>query len=100
MSIDAKIVEHIANLAHLELDEAHMKRLPDELSRILHLFDRLDAVDTTHVAPLSNPLDLTQPMRPDQVTETLTPADRDQFQQLAPQTEAGFYVVPKVVESE
>jgi aspartyl-tRNA(Asn)/glutamyl-tRNA(Gln) amidotransferase subunit C len=55
----------------------------------------LNAVDTTGVEPLAHPLEATQRLRPDVVTET---DNRASFQQLAPQTEAGLYLVPKVIE--
>jgi aspartyl-tRNA(Asn)/glutamyl-tRNA(Gln) amidotransferase subunit C len=52
-------------------------------------------VDTTGVEPLAHPLEATQRLRPDIVTET---DNRENFQQVAPQTEAGLYLVPKVIE--
>ncbi len=47
------------------------------------------------IKPLAHPLEATQRLRPDTVTET---NDRENFQQVAPQTENGLYLVPKVLE--
>ncbi|MEE3214369.1 MAG: Asp-tRNA(Asn)/Glu-tRNA(Gln) amidotransferase subunit GatC, partial [Pseudomonadota bacterium] len=63
--------------------------------RILEMVDQLQAVDTEGVAPLAHPLDATQRLRADEVTET---DQRDDFQRCAPQVENGLYLVPRVVE--
>jgi aspartyl-tRNA(Asn)/glutamyl-tRNA(Gln) amidotransferase subunit C len=65
------------------------------ITEILAMVDQLQAVDTGDVAPLSNPLDATQRLRPDQVTETNR---RDAFQAVAPAVEDGLYLVPKVID--
>jgi aspartyl-tRNA(Asn)/glutamyl-tRNA(Gln) amidotransferase subunit C len=57
--------------------------------------DRLQAVDTIGVAPMSHPLDLPQRLREDAVTE---PDQRDVLLALAPAAENGLYLVPKVIE--
>ena len=65
------------------------------LSNILDLVDQLSAVDTSSVEPMAHPLDAVQRLRADVVTEE---NNRDHFQQIAPQTENGYYLVPRVVE--
>jgi aspartyl-tRNA(Asn)/glutamyl-tRNA(Gln) amidotransferase subunit C len=57
--------------------------------------DRLQAVDTIGVAPMSHPLDLPQRLREDIVTES---DQRDALLALAPAAENGLYLVPKVIE--
>ena len=57
--------------------------------------DQLQSLDTEGVAPLSHPLDATQRLRADEVTET---NQRDTFQRCAPAVENGLYLVPRVVE--
>jgi aspartyl-tRNA(Asn)/glutamyl-tRNA(Gln) amidotransferase subunit C len=52
-------------------------------------------VDTKGISPMSNPLDATQIMRPDTVTES---NQRELFQKAAPSVERGFFLVPRVVE--
>jgi aspartyl-tRNA(Asn)/glutamyl-tRNA(Gln) amidotransferase subunit C len=65
------------------------------LSAILAFVEQLNAVDTSGVTPLAHPLEATQRLRPDVVSE---PNDRDNFQSVAPQTEDGLYLVPQVIE--
>ena len=55
----------------------------------------MNQVDSSGVVPLSNPLDATQRLRDDEVTEI---DQRDKFQQIAPDVAEGFYRVPKVIE--
>ena len=57
--------------------------------------EQLDAVDTSGVKPMAHPLDASQRLRPDQVSED---DRRDEFQRIAPRVEAGLYLVPKVIE--
>ena len=95
MALDRRDVENIAHLARLALAEEDVPRYVRELSSILDLVQQLQQVDTTGVAPMAHPLDATQRLRADQVTET---DQRELFQSIAPRTEAGLYLVPKVIE--
>jgi aspartyl-tRNA(Asn)/glutamyl-tRNA(Gln) amidotransferase subunit C len=95
MALDAADVEKIAHLARLGVDAGDIPDYCRSLSDILAFVEQLNAVDTTGVEPLAHPLEATQRLRPDVVTET---DNRETFQQVAPQTEAGLYLVPKVIE--
>lgn len=89
-------VARIANLAQLAADPEELDRYAGELTAILALVERMNALDTTAVEPLAHPLELTQRLRPDQVSE---PDRRADFQRIAPMTEDGFYLVPRVIDS-
>ena len=95
MALDASDVEKIAHLARLGIDADDVPGYTRNLSDILAFVEQLDAVDTQDIKPLAHPLEATQRLRPDKVTET---NDRENFQQVAPQTENGLYLVPKVIE--
>ena len=95
MALDASDVEKIAHLARLGIDRADIPEYARNLSDILAFVEQLNAVDTAGVEPLAHPLEATQRLRPDQVSET---DERDNFQSVAPQTESGLYLVPKVIE--
>ncbi|WP_134591564.1 Asp-tRNA(Asn)/Glu-tRNA(Gln) amidotransferase subunit GatC [Pseudomonas aeruginosa] len=96
MALERSDVEKIAHLARLGLSEADLPRTPDTLNNILGLIDQMQAVDTSGVEPLAHPLEATQRLRPDAVTET---DHRDAYQTIAPAVEEGLYLVPKVIES-
>ena len=57
----------------------------------------MDSVNTESVVPMSHPLDLSQPLRKDKVTEK---DDRKNLQKNAPSIKAGLFMVPKVIEME
>ncbi|MCP5162969.1 MAG: Asp-tRNA(Asn)/Glu-tRNA(Gln) amidotransferase subunit GatC [Hahellaceae bacterium] len=95
MAITRGDVEKIAHLARLQVSESQIDKLTGDLSNILSLVDELQAVDTTGILPMSHPLDAQQRLRADIITEE---NHRDEFQRIAPATENGLYLVPKVIE--
>ncbi|MDK2778554.1 MAG: Asp-tRNA(Asn)/Glu-tRNA(Gln) amidotransferase subunit GatC [Pseudomonadota bacterium] len=95
MALDQQQVRDIADLARLQLDDNQITEYQKNLSNILDLVDQLSAVDTSAVEPLAHPLDAVQRLRADEVSES---NQREHFQQCAPQTENGYYLVPRVVE--
>ena len=95
MALTKRDVEHIAHLARLEVSEDEVADYVDKLSSILELVAQLGELDTTDVTPMAHPLDMTQRLRPDEVTET---NQRDLFQRNSQATGEGFYRVPRVIE--
>jgi aspartyl-tRNA(Asn)/glutamyl-tRNA(Gln) amidotransferase subunit C len=95
MSLTPDDVKAIARLARLGIAEQDIPGYAKTLSSILEFVAQLDQVDTASVPPMAHPLDMTQRLREDAVTEQ---AERERYQQGAPQVEAGLYLVPKVVE--
>ena len=95
MSLDKSEVQKIAWLARLAIDDQDISTYSDELSDILGLVERMNSVDTEGISPIAHPLDLTARLRTDEVTEI---NQRDHFQEHAPLTDDGCYLVPKVIE--
>ena len=95
MSLDAADIKKIAHLARLAITEHDIPEYARNLTNILSFVEQMSAVDTTGVSPMAHPLDAAQRLRPDIVTET---DQRESFQAIAPQVEAGLYLVPKVIE--
>ncbi|HAF55038.1 MAG TPA: Asp-tRNA(Asn)/Glu-tRNA(Gln) amidotransferase GatCAB subunit C [Thauera sp.] len=95
MSLSNDQVGHIARLARIALSDTELDATRAKLNGIFELIEQMQAVDTTGVEPMSHPQELATRLRPDLVTE---PDRREAFQQIAPQTEAGLYLVPKVIE--
>lgn len=95
MSLDRTDIEKIAHLARLAIAEDDIPRYAHELSRILDMVAQMSTVDTRAVTPMAHPLAASQRLRPDEVME---PDQRELFQSIAPQVEAGLYLVPKVIE--
>ena len=95
MAFDKTEVEKIAQLARLHISDSEIDEVTGRITDILVLIDQMQSVDTDTVVPLAHPLDLTQRLREDDVTEFNR---RDELQLLAPAVEQGLYLVPKVIE--
>lgn len=95
MSLTSEEVNRIAWLARLAIDSDKVGAYAHDLSGILDFIEQMNAVDTAVVEPMAHPLDQSQRLRPDAVTEA---DQRAQFQAQAPAVEAGLYLVPKVIE--
>ena len=95
MSLTKDQVRHIAMLARLEIEDGEADDVVDKLSRIVDFVDQLQAAPTDDVLPMAHPLNMSQRLRADDVTE---PNERDFYQENAPATEGGYYLVPKVIE--
>ena len=85
----------MAELTQLELDQDELSAIGDKMSEVLKLVEEMQAVDTSGIEPVSNPLDATQTLRSDVVTSG---DDRELFQSVAPETRDGLYLVPKVID--
>lgn len=100
MSLTLSDVKRIAHLAQLDMDESHAETALAELNGIFALAEQMQAIDTSGVAPLSQPLaavmdSLSLRLREDVVTEENR---REAYQAPAPKTQDGLYLVPKVIE--
>ena len=95
MALDRQTVRNIGQLARLYLDESEIDQYASELSRILDFVEQMNLVDTAGVIPMAHPQDTHLRLRDDVVTES---NQRELFQKIAPATEAGLYLVPKVIE--
>ena len=95
MAFDKAEVEKIAQLARLYISDSEIDEVTGRIRDILALIDQMQSVDTHDVVPLAHPLDLTQRLREDDVTEFNR---RGELQLLAPEVEQGLYLVPKVIE--
>ena len=95
MSLTKDQVQHIATLARLKLADTEFDDVVDKLSRIFDFVDQLQAAPTDDVLPMAHPLNMSQRLRADEVTE---PNERDEFQKNAASVEDGYYLVPKVIE--
>jgi aspartyl-tRNA(Asn)/glutamyl-tRNA(Gln) amidotransferase subunit C len=95
MSISAEEVLKIAKLARLQIKPEEVEQYAKDLSNIINLVEQMNAVDTKDILPMAHPLDATQRLREDKVTEE---NQREKFQAIAPSAERGLYLVPKVIE--
>ena len=95
MSIDKSDIEHLCNLSKLSLDDEEQSVFLSQMQSILDMIEELQEVDTGDIEPMAHPLQMTQRLRDDEVTEF---NDREKYQKNTEFAEEGFYKVPKVIE--
>ena len=95
MSLTLEQVRRVAQLARIEISDAEAESTLGHLNGIFSLIEQMQAVDTRGIEPMAHAQDLAQRLRTDAVTEI---DRRDAFQAVAPEAEAGLFLVPKVIE--
>ncbi|HOY71290.1 MAG TPA: Asp-tRNA(Asn)/Glu-tRNA(Gln) amidotransferase subunit GatC [Methylotenera sp.] len=95
MALSIEDIKKIAHLARIEVSESEAQVTLTKLTGIMGLIEQMQAVDTTGISPMSHSQDVVQRLRDDVVTKT---NERALFQQNAPATADGLYLVPKVIE--
>lgn len=95
MSISNEEVKKIAHLARLAVAEENIEGYAHNLSDILDLVAQMNAVNTDSIEPMAHPLDVSQRLREDKVSEE---DQRERFLAGSPSHEAGLFLVPKVIE--
>lgn len=95
MIINHKEIMKLAELARIQLNDETIKETTNSIEDVLSLINQLGAEKTIDIQPMAHPTDAFQCLRADVVTEF---DQRQIFQNLAPLTENGLYLVPKVID--
>ncbi len=95
MTLQIDDVRRAAHLARIAIDDAEAAATLSQLARVFTMIERMQAVDVSGIEPMAHAQDLILRLRDDAVTEG---NQREVFQALAPDTEAGLYLVPRVIE--
>ena len=95
MIVTREVVQQIAELAQLQIDENQFEDVIHSMSEMLDLVEAMQTVDTEGVEPMAHPLDSVQELRPDVVSEE---NQREIYQKAAPEIQDGLYLVPRVIE--
>lgn len=95
MAISENEILKVAHLARLAVSPEELPTHTKNISNILELVAHMDNANTDDIVPMSHPLHLKQPLRPDEVTES---NQREIMQAAAPSVESGLYLVPQVIE--
>jgi aspartyl-tRNA(Asn)/glutamyl-tRNA(Gln) amidotransferase subunit C len=95
MSIDLATVRRVANLARIDVPDADLPGLAQELNTILAWVEQLNQVNTDGVEPLTSVVNAELPRREDVVTDG---GYQEAILANAPQAEHGYFAVPKVIE--
>ncbi len=92
--ISRETVQKVARLARLDLNDAEVERMTQQLAGMLEHFRDVDALDLSNVEPLTQPIPLSNVLRDDVVAPSL---DRDEVLGSAPAAQDGRFRVPPIV---
>jgi len=95
MSLDKETVRKIGNLSRLAVSDDEIDGLQKELNDILHWVEQLDQVNTEGVEPVASVSEMSLYWRKDEITSGRI---REKVLANAPDTDDGYFLVPKVVE--
>lgn len=95
MSINKDEIKYLSLLSRMDIDKNEIKDIEEKLTKIIDFVDQLQTISTDNIAPMAHPLNQSQRLRIDEVTET---NDRENIQKNAQQIEKGMYLVPKVID--
>ena len=95
MALNLDEVKRVARLARIAVTDDEASATQQRLNGIFDLIAQMTSVDVSVIEPMSHAQDVTQRLRVDGVAEV---DQRAAFQAVAPQVEAGLYLVPKVIE--
>lgn len=97
MTLNEKEIEHIAQLARLELNEKEKNKFQKELSLILDFMAKLKELDVSQVEPTTGGSDATNVVRPDGRISTYGPETTAKILEQAPEKKDGFVKVQKIL---
>ncbi len=97
MKLTKKQVQHIANLARLDLTDAELKKYGSQLSDVLNWIDQLKEIDTANIEPTAQVTGLENVLRED-VVEDWDSKEREAAFKEAPEIEDGQYKVKRILE--
>lgn len=95
MQITKELVEYVAELSRIKLDEQSAVKMEKELGAIVEYMEVLKKIDTDNIEPLSHVFNITNVMRDDEIAESY---DREDILKNAPEHTDETVVVPKTVE--
>ena len=95
MEFDKNSTLKLAKLARLSLNDEQLNNLEKDLTSIVSFIDQLKEIDTDKIDPTSNSLDQDLILREDVAENKLSNED---LLKNVPESELGFFVVPKVIE--
>ena len=94
MSFTEKDIKKTAQLARLSVTDDDCVFYAGQLNQIFELVEEMSQQPTDNIEPMAHPQDISLRLRADEVTEQ---DNRELFQSIAPETEDGLYLVPRVI---
>jgi aspartyl-tRNA(Asn)/glutamyl-tRNA(Gln) amidotransferase subunit C len=94
MNLTRDDVEKVALLARLDLTDAELSLMTDQLGQIVAYVEQLGELDTADVEPMAHAVDVTNIFRADELRDSLP---REAALSNAPKADGECYLVPAVL---
>lgn len=96
MTIDDTLLQKLAKLSNLKIDESKKESLKQELGDIVNFVENLNDIDVSHIDATFTTLSGGTPLREDIVVNN--PQIVEGILNNAPKRDDRFFVVPKIIE--
>lgn len=95
MKVHKEIVKHVADLGRLSIKEEELEGFASQLGQVLEWADKLQELDLDGVEPTAHVLDMKNVFKSDERRKSLS---NEKALKNAPDKEAGYFKVPRVIE--
>ena len=95
MKVDVNLVERVAKIARLKLEEKEKESYAEELRTILESFDIMNEARVDDLEPAFHPIELKNVMREDEASESVS---QETALSNTNNKEKGFFKGPKAIE--
>ncbi|WP_320035174.1 Asp-tRNA(Asn)/Glu-tRNA(Gln) amidotransferase subunit GatC [Campylobacterota bacterium DY0563] len=96
MTVDDKLIEKLAKLSSLEIEESKKENLKSELADIINFVENLNEIDVSNIEATFNTVEGGTPLREDEAKQDLELSNH--ILKHAPKSEDGYFIVPKIIE--
>lgn len=96
MEVDNALIDKLAKLSSLEIDESKKENLKQELGEIINFVENLNEIDVSHIEATFNTVEGGTPLREDTAQQDLKLSNH--ILNHAPKSEEGYFIVPKIIE--
>ncbi len=96
MTVDDKLIDKLAKLSSLEIDESKKENLKSELADIIDFVENLNEIDVSNIEATFSTIEGGTPLREDTPKQDLELSNH--ILQNAPKSEDGYFIVPKIIE--
>ncbi len=96
MTVDDKLIEKLAKLSSLKIEDSKKENLKSELADIINFVENLNEIDVSNIEATFNTVEGGTPLREDEPKQDLELSNH--ILNNAPKVEDGYFIVPKIIE--
>lgn len=96
MTVDDKLIDKLAKLSSLEIEDSRRETLKSELADIINFVENLNEIDVSNIEATFSTIEGGTPLREDVAVQDLELSNH--ILNHAPKSEDGYFIVPKIIE--